>query len=226
MKSLILTLGCLAGAGMVLTAAPVYRNGFSETAVGQLPDDLLVMDGQFAVQEVEGNKVLELPGAPLETFGVLFGPSLKDAVAVSARMHGTSKGRRFPAFAVSLGGVGGYKLQVSPAKQAIEILKGEESVASTPFSWKPDSWTRLRLEIRRTGEGRWQIAGKVWPDAETEPANWTLTLTTTTEPVAGKSGVWGKPFSGTPIRFDDLSVETSEPITGDSRSSPGYSPRS
>ena len=43
------------------------------------------------------NKYLELPGAPLDGYGVLFGPTVKTdvAVAVSARMNGTRKGRRF-----------------------------------------------------------------------------------------------------------------------------------
>jgi hypothetical protein len=211
MKPSIFSLWFLLALGELLAAEPVYQNDFSQAEVGQVPAEFLVLDGQFAVQLADNNKVLELPGAPLETFGVLFGPSGKDAVAVSARIHGTGKGRRFPVFAVSLGGVGGYKLQVAPAKQAIEILQGEETRVSAPFVWKSGTWTRLRLEIRKFAQGTWQITGKAWPEPEPEPATWTASLTAAAEPLNGKAGVWGKPFSGTPIQFDDLKVETLEP---------------
>ena len=37
----------------------------------------------------------DLDGDPYETFGVLFGPTEKDGLCVSARILGTGKGRRF-----------------------------------------------------------------------------------------------------------------------------------
>src|SRR4051812_25449563 len=58
------------GSGKIL-----YQNDFSKGEVGKLPEDMLLLDGGFAVQEVSGNKMLQLPGAPLETYGVLFGPT-------------------------------------------------------------------------------------------------------------------------------------------------------
>ena len=67
-----------------------------------LPADFLVLDGAFEVKEEAGNKFLELPGAPLETFGVLFGPTEKDGLSVGVRIFGTLKGRRFPAFGAGL----------------------------------------------------------------------------------------------------------------------------
>src|SRR5262249_21150758 len=98
----------LAGA-LALAAAeakPSSQNGFNFVAVGQVPDDMLVLDGGFAVKEEGGNKFLELPGAPLETYGVLFGPTEGSGLSVSARIQGTSQGRRFPTFGVGLNGVG------------------------------------------------------------------------------------------------------------------------
>src|SRR4051795_315772 len=78
-----------ADAGKVL-----YQNDFSKGEVGKLPEDMLLLDGGFAVQEVSGNKVLQLPGAPLETYGVLFGPTEGANIALSARVHSAKKGRR------------------------------------------------------------------------------------------------------------------------------------
>src|SRR5512134_334801 len=84
---------------------PLYENDFSKAELDQVPAEFLVIDGQFAVKQEGDNRFLELPGAPLETYGVLFGPTDKDGRAVSARIFGTGKGRRFPTFGVSLNGV-------------------------------------------------------------------------------------------------------------------------
>jgi NhaP-type Na+/H+ and K+/H+ antiporter len=122
-SAVILSLACLVGA---VNAAEekgkiLYQNDFSKGEVGKLPDEMLLLDGGFAVQEINGNKVLQLPGAPLDTFGVLFGPTETANLAISARVHSTRKGRREPAFAVGLNGNAGYRLQVSAAKKLLEL---------------------------------------------------------------------------------------------------------
>src|SRR5262245_25516972 len=51
--------------GLVLAAAdskPIYQNDFTSAALNKVPDDMLVLDGGFAVKEENGNKFLELPG--------------------------------------------------------------------------------------------------------------------------------------------------------------------
>lgn len=192
-------------------AKPLYENDFQKAAVGSIPEDFLVYEGAFTVQEEGGNRFLELPGAPLDTFAVLFGPTERDGVAVTARIYGTAKGRRMPTFAVGLNNLGGYKLQVSPAKQAIELYKGDEVRATQPYAWKSGTWIRLRLQLRKLKEGEWRAEGKVWSDGASEPVEWTISLTDQPkekpqEPVPGRASIWGSPFSGTPIRFDHLAV--------------------
>jgi hypothetical protein len=103
--------------------------------------------------------------------------------------------------------VSGYKLQVSPAKKSVELFKGDEPIASAAYAWSSGSWTRLRLQLRGAGAGGWVVEGRVWSDGEKEPESWTIRATVEKEPVAGKAGVWGKPFSGTPVRFDEIKVE-------------------
>src|SRR5438067_11448912 len=99
---------------------PLFENNFEKAELDKVPDDLLVLEGAFAVKAEGGNKFLELPGAPLDTFGLLFGPTESTNVAASARVYGTGKGRRFPTFGLGLNGVGGFKLQVSPGKKLLE----------------------------------------------------------------------------------------------------------
>ena len=65
-------------AGAPESGKTLYENNFQKAAPGPLPDsEFLVLDGDFSIKESGGNKYVELPGAPLDTFGVLFGPTTK-----------------------------------------------------------------------------------------------------------------------------------------------------
>ena len=186
---------------------PLYQNDFSKGEIGKLPDDMLLLDGAFAVQEVNGDKLLQLPGAPLaEGSGVLFGPTESANIAVSGRIHSTKKGRREPAFALGLNGNAGYKLQVSAAKKLIEIYKGDGVVAKKPFAWESDSWTMLKLQVRKVKDGEFVVEGKAWKQGAPEPEKWIVTYLEKSEPIAGRASLWGNPFAGTAIDFDDLRV--------------------
>ena len=136
-------------------AKPVYENNFEKAELDKVPADFLVLDGAFEVKADGGNQFLELPGAPLDTFGVLFGPTEKDGLAVSARIFGTLKGRRFPSFGVGLNGVGGFRLLVSPAKKLVELYKGDDVKLTAPFEWQTGVWAKLKLQLRKVKDGEW-----------------------------------------------------------------------
>lgn len=203
----VVMIGVLAAGNTIAAdAVPLYTNSFDKAELEKVPEDMLVLDGGFAVKEEAGNKFLELPGAPLDTFGVLFGPTEPTGLAVTARVQGTGKGRRFPTFAVGLNGVGGFKLQAAPAKKLIELVKGEEVVGSAPFTWESGSWIHLKLQARKVKDGEFKVEGKAWKMGDAEPKEWQVSRVETSETPAGRPSVWGMPFSGTPIRFDDLVV--------------------
>jgi len=186
------------------SGSPVFDESFSSAKVGEVPESFMVLDGQFAVRDEEGNRFLELPGAPLESFGVLFGPNQAEGLEVTARILGTKTGRKFPTFAVGLNGVGGYKVRVAPAKNALELVKGDDVHATAPFKWTSGQWTRLRLNVKASGSGV-RITAKAWQGDE-EPKEAQLQHDEAGKLPPGKAGVWGMPFSGTPIRFDDLRI--------------------
>jgi hypothetical protein len=192
--------------GAEAVPAALYSADFEKSSPGRLPDDFLVLDGAFEIKEDAGNKFIELPGAPLETYGLLFGPAETNDVAVNARIEGSVKGRRYPVFGVGLNGVGGYRMLVAPAKGELELFKGEERVASAKCEWKSGTWTQLRLQLRKAGSGGWKIEGKAWPSGAAEPKEWMISFVEKAEPVTGRASIWGSPFSGQPIRFDDLAV--------------------
>jgi len=193
----------------IYAAEPLYQTNFEKIKTGEVPEDFLVLDGDFAVKQEEGNKYLELPGAPLDAFGFMFGPSARHGNEISARMFGTKKGRRYPVFGIALNGVNGYRLQVAPAKRAIELLKGSAVMAKVPFRWGGGEWLRLALRVEQTGAAEWTVSGRVWADGKKAPAKPTITHKETKEPRNGKPSIWGSPYSGTPIRYDDIVVKKS-----------------
>jgi hypothetical protein len=188
------------------TGKTLYECNFENSELGQPPEELLILEGRFSVKQEGTNKLLELPGAPADSFGVLFGPAEAAGLAVSARMRSTATGKRLPAFAVGLNGVGGYRLQVSPGRRALELFKGEALLRSVPFAWEAGSWTWLRLQLRAVKAGEWQLEGRAWKRGAREPATWLITATETTPLAAGRPSVWGLPYATTPIQFDDLAV--------------------
>ena len=204
LHSILLTLAL--SALNAFSAEAKYQNDFQKAELDSVPPELMVLDGEFVVKEEGGNKFLELPGAPLDTFGLLFGPNAKENVAVSARIFGTGTGRKLPAFDVGLNGVGGYKLRMSPAKRALELYRGDAQKTTVPLKWESGKWTHLKLQVLKSGEKEWKIEGKYWQEGGQEPAEPTLKFVDSDAPISGRASVSGMPYSGTPIRFDDFVV--------------------
>lgn len=197
----------LAAVGCVVAqpAKPLFKQNFEDAKPPALPADFLVLEGEFTVKAEGANKFLELPGSPLDTFGVLFGPTAKSDVAAESRFFGTGKGRRFPSFGIGLNGVSGYKLMVVPSKKALEILRNDEIKATVPFAWESGKWAHLRISIVSLNSGKFLVAGKAWQEGAKEPADWNIRFLEEAEPApAGRASIWGSPYSGTPILFDDL----------------------
>jgi hypothetical protein len=191
---------------------PLYQSSFDKAALDSLPEDILVMDGNFKIKEAEGRKVLELPGAPAENFyGALFGPVTNSGVCVSARIFGSGARRRFPSFGLGLNGDGGYCLRVSPAKGMLELYKGNEIRTNALLAWKPASWTLLRLQVRPANGSSWIVEGKAWEQGTPEPKDWMIAVEEKTAPPKGKASLWGTPYSGAPIWFADLKVNAIGP---------------
>jgi hypothetical protein len=111
---------------------------------------------------------------------------------------------------VGLNGVAGYRLQVSPSKSLLELYRDQELKGSSPFDWKSGAWTKLRLQVRKDPAGGWKIEGKAWPDGSAEPA-WMIAANDKEDPPSGRASLFGSPFSGTPILYDDLVISKPAP---------------
>ena len=184
-----------------------YENDFSSYAVGEEPDDLFILDGEFAVQEIEGNKVLALPGTPIGDFGILFGPRIKDkAIELRCRLFSTRKGRRLPAFMAGIGGLNGVRLRIDCAADKLRLIRGDELLSETPFAWKSGSWTSLRFKVEPLGGEEIKISGKVWDASRGEPSKWSMAYQGKLPFTGGKCVLWGIPYASSEIFFDDVKV--------------------
>ena len=185
---------------------PLYSNDFEKTPEGDPPSDIVVLGGTFTVKTVDGNKMLEVPGDPIDGYGFLFGPDGQTVLGVSARIFSTATGKRTPEFGVGLADTNGYKAWVMPSTHQLQILKGEEVKATAPFTWKSGSWTTLRLQVRKLADGKYSVEAKAWEQGKEEPKEWMATFAETEAPPKGRPSAWGSPYASTPIQFDDLVV--------------------
>jgi hypothetical protein len=198
----------LLGASLGATS-PTFFEDFEKTPVGKVPDSINVLDGDFSIRDVDGNHCLELAGDPIGGFGALIGPGGLTSCDISARIWAAPSGKRFPEFGIGANDAGGPKLFVTPGTDAIELRWGESTIATSSFSWKPSTWTFVRLQLE-SRDGKWTVHGKAWNAGESEPAKWMVEAPLPKAPNPGRASVWGSDYSEKPIRFDDIRVNSVE----------------
>ena len=190
-----------------------FEENFDKVEVGETPENVMEIEGTFTVVEEEGKKFLRVGTDPLAENGIVLGPSMKAGGSVEAKIRAFKKRRSYPRFGVGLHGISGYRLRVVPSGGSVELLKNEEVVATEKFAWSADTWTNLKLEIRQDGEA-WSISGWVWAVAAGEtgkqPEKATISHSDKEAPGQGKASLWGSPYSGMPIDFDDVKVRVGE----------------
>jgi hypothetical protein len=67
----------------------------------------------------------------------------------------------------------------------------------------------FRLQLRQVN-GKPHLEGKVWERGTQEPGEWMITFDDDAAAPKGRPTVWGIPYSGTPIQFDDLAISTAK----------------
>ena len=184
----------------------VFHEDFSNTPLGTEPESLFILDGAYSVQTAGNNeKVLALPGTPTGDYGLLFGPKIKGkAVELCFSFYASSRGRRMPSIAASVGGVRGLRLRLNPAARNLTFSLDETVLKEIPLDWKGKQWWRVRFRVI-PGTGT-HVMCKLWPSSEVETVDWVLDEVFQVEYKGGKCALWGFPYAGTAILFDEITV--------------------
>ncbi|MCH2204525.1 MAG: hypothetical protein MK132_01440 [Lentisphaerales bacterium] len=186
---------------------PLYVVKFNEHTKA-LPDDFFVMDGGWEIRKLVNAYALYLRPFPLRTYSLLFGPEYKEGLEFSADVYTSKRGQIYPNFSIGSHGLSGFRLNVRPGPRGslLELYTNETRlIANAPCRWQTDMWSSIRLQVKEAGNGEVSVKGKLWKRGEKEP-DWQLTYTGKLDLDEGQCSIWGIPYSGRDIFFDNLVI--------------------
>ena len=186
------TIGALTGAARARVVHPLpWRETFESYSDGAVPAGWVnAVAGKVSVTTLDGQKVLRK--APDNTIfkraRVFIGPVEWSNYTFEADVRATEQRRQ-------MGDVGitaqRYSLILFGNSQRLRLEPWEPETARTasvPFTWKPDTWYRLKLRVSSLPDGRAITQGKAWPVGNPEPANW---LIERVDPIGNRQGAPG-----------------------------------
>lgn len=206
MKSLLLAASILAACTLHAQQIQTFDIKADDWAEGEPPKEVFIVDGTIKIGAREGNKAIIIDPNPITDASAQLGVSAAGNASIEARVLGIKRGRSTPRFGVSVHGMSGHRLMVNPAKKSLDLVKGDQTLATVPFPWTSDTWVKLKLEAKK-GEGdTWAITGKAWPATGAEPAEPMIKHEEKKLKGQGKCAIWATPFSGEPVFFDDIHI--------------------
>ncbi|HEY4423229.1 MAG TPA: PQQ-binding-like beta-propeller repeat protein [Pyrinomonadaceae bacterium] len=202
------TVGGVSGTASVRVFPPLpWSETFDSFAVNTLPPTWVNTTLKFSVSEQNGNKVLTklTTGSSLLTRARAYiGPSDWSNYTVEADVNATQKRRQqgdagviAQRYVLTLYG-NSQMLHLEPWQPEIQRTK------SVPFTWKPDTWYRLKLEVANLPDGTTRARGKAWPANEPEPSAWLIERVDPIPNRQGAPGIFGNGLAE--LYFDNIKV--------------------
>ena len=202
------TVGGVSGTASVRVFPPLpWSENFDSFAVNTLPPTWVNTTLKFSVSEQNGNKVLTklTTGSSLLTRARAYiGPSDWSNYTVEADVNATQKRRQqgdagviAQRYVLTLYG-NSQMLHLEPWQPEIKRTK------SVPFTWKPDTWYRLKLEVANLPDGTTRARGKAWPANEPEPSAWLIERVDPIPNRQGAPGIFGNGLAE--LYFDNIKV--------------------
>ena len=202
------TVGSVSGEARVRVIAPLpWVESFDAVAVDTAPAHWVNTTGKYVVRESEGNRVLvkTTTGSSLMTRARAFmGQSDLKNYTVEADVRATEKRRQ-------MGDAGviaqRYALVLYGNSQKLEIEPWQPETARTvsaPYTWKPDAWYRMKLQVESLPDGKVRARGKAWPAGEAEPSAWNVERVDPIPNRQGSPGIFANALAE--IFFDNLNV--------------------
>jgi len=174
------TIGGLSGEARVRVARSLpWKDDFESYAVGSAPPGWVNTAGpRVVVAELDGKKVLQKE--PLDTIFMrtrsFIGPVNWSNYTFEADVRASTRRRQFGDLGIT---AQRYSLVLYGNAQKLKIEPWEPEVQRTstmPYSWKPDTWYRLKLRVENLPDGQVRAQGKAWPVGEPEPAAWMIEM--------------------------------------------------
>jgi hypothetical protein len=202
------TVGNLSGSASVRVFPPLpWSENFDAMAVNSVPATWVNATLKFAVREMNGSKVLVKTtegSSLLSRARAYFGPSDYSNYTVEADINASQKRRQQ--------GDGGviaqrYALVLYGNSQMLHLEPWQPETARTVsigYTWKPDTWYRMKLEVQNLPDGTVRARGKVWLASESEPAAWMIERIDPLPNRQGAPGIFGSALAE--LYFDNLKV--------------------
>ncbi|MCM8534231.1 MAG: hypothetical protein NE330_23915 [Lentisphaeraceae bacterium] len=174
----------------------------------EIPDDFFVMEGVWSIRKLVNTYALHLQPLPLRAYTMLFGPELKEGLELSVDVYTSKRGRVYPNFSIGSHGLSGFRLNARTGEKGslIELFTNETRlVANAPCTWQTDMWHTIKMRIVKQADGNVKISGKLWKRGEKEP-EWQLNYSAKMDLDEGQCSIWGIPYSGRDIFFDNLII--------------------
>lgn len=184
-----------------------WNETFDSVAVNAAPASWVSMTMKFAVRDQNGNKVLAKlteGSSLLSRSRAYIGPSDWSNYTVEADVNATTKRRQQGDAGVI---AQRYVLTLYGNSQSLHIEPWQPETARTkamPFTWKPDTWYRLKLQVENLPDGKTRARGKAWPAGEPEPEAWMIERIDPIPNRQGAPGIFGNGLAE--LYFDNIKV--------------------
>jgi hypothetical protein len=196
------------GAARVRIVPPLpWSENFEAMAAGSVPPTWVSTVAKFDVHEMDGGKALSkvAEGSSLVTrTRAYLGPSDLSNYTIEMDVRGAERRRqRGDAGVIAQR----YALVLYGNSQSLHLEPWQPETARTvtlPFTWKPDTWYRMKLMVENMPDGKTRARGKVWAVGEAEPAAWMIERVDSLPNRQGAPGIFGNGLAG--LYFDNLKV--------------------
>ena len=185
---------------------------FEDNAV---PSHWINATGKFAVQDVEGGKVLvklaNNPFAFAKRTRPFFGSPDLSNYTIEAEVRSKDVRRVMSDVGIV---AQRYELVLFGNHQRLELQPWQPEIARTvkkAFPWTKDTWYVMKLEVQNLDGQNVRARGKVWPKGQPEPAEWTIERVDPIGSRQGSAGIYADvpnadPKGGSEIYYDNIKV--------------------
>jgi hypothetical protein len=169
------TVGALSGTSQIRVIPPLPWSEDFEGATAEVPPPQWInATGKFVIRDLEGTKsLMRVEDQTLTRRARMFmGPWTLSNYTVEADVRALERRRQL----ADVGVFGQqYSLILFGNSQRIELHPWQTARAMTvaaPFTWKADTWYRMKLRVENLSDGTTRIQGKAWQRDQPEPDGW------------------------------------------------------